>query len=74
MKQDRNPFPFLLNGKLTEENPSHYMSPLEQVCLGRNRRQVSSLLEKGKEEEKGLEDIPLYNAEKVEIPQDKEGI
>ena len=36
VKQDRNPFPFLLNGKLTEENPSHYLSPLEQVWLGMN--------------------------------------
>ena len=26
------------------------------------------MLEKGKEGEKGLESIPLYNAEKVEIP------
>ena len=66
VKQDRNPFPFLLNGKLTEENPSHYLSPLRQVGLERNRQQVSSLLEKG--EEKGLEDILLYNTKKVEIP------
>ena len=28
------PLPFLLDGKLTEENPSHYSSPLEQVWLG----------------------------------------
>ena len=67
VKQDRTPFPFLLNGKLTEENPSHYSSPLEQVWLGRNRRQVLSVLEEGKEGGEGLEDIHLYNAEKVEI-------
>ena len=63
VKQDQNPYPFLLNEKLTEENPSHYSYPLEQVWLGRNRGQVLSMLEKG-EGEKGLEDIPLYNAER----------
>ena len=62
------PLPLLLNGKLTEETPSHYLSPLEQVWLGMNRWQVLSVLEKGKEGEKGLENIPLYNSLKVEIP------
>ena len=68
VKQDWDPFPFLLNGKLKEENPSHYLSPLEQVWLGMNRWKVSLVLENGKEEEKHLENIPLYNSEKVEIP------
>ena len=33
------------------------------------------MLVKGEEEgEKGLEDNPLYNTEKVDIPQEREGI
>ena len=70
MKQDSIPFPFLLNETLTEENPSHYSCPLEQVWLGINRWKVSSVLEKVKEEKKVLENIPSYNAERETFPQD----
>ena len=38
VKQDRTPVPFLLNGKITEENPSHYLSPLDTVYLNAGKR------------------------------------